>query len=440
MKRIVVAAAALLAAACGGATDNKAGGAAALQPQIDMPSAGVDEVAEKFVKLALAIGEHDPAYVDAYNGPAEWAEAAKSEKRSLDALRGDADEILKSLEELSRDGVSAREAGLERQTIAAKTRIRMAGGEKLSFDEEAKMLYGVAPPDYSPAEFDAALADIDALVPGDGALSERVDAFRNTLAIPAEKRQAVFDAAIAECRRRTLAHYDLPPSEKFTMRFVTDKPWSGYNWYQGDFKSLIEINTDQPIIIDRAVDLGCHEGYPGHHVWNVLVERDLRKANDWIEFSIQPLFSPQALIGEGSANYGISLAFPGDEKTEFEKSTLFPLAGLDPVDAEKLAALNAAQRKLSHAGNFVARDYLDGRIDSAQAVELLMKYLLISRSRAEQRLKFIETYRSYVINYNVGLDLVEAFVKREMASGAEPWASFETLLKSPDALSVLVPA
>ena len=440
MKWIVVATAALLAAACGGASGDKAETSPLPAPEAEFSVVGIDELAEKFVKLALALGEHDPAYVDAYHGPSEWADAAKAEKRSVEALRGDANEILEALEVLKGDGVTPREAALAQQTLAALTRLKMADGEKFSFNEEAKLLYGVTPPDYSTAAFDAVLAEIDALIPGPGALSDRVDAFRNTLAIPADRRKAVFDAAIAECRRRTLAHYRLPPGEKFSLSFVSDKPWSGYNWYKGGFESLIEVNTDQPIIIDRAVDLGCHEGYPGHHVWNLIVERDLRDANGWVEFSILPLFSPQALIGEGSANYGIDLAFPGDEKAAFEKSVLFPLAGLNPADADKLAALAAAQRKLSHAGNAVARDYLNGVISGDQAIDRLMKYQLSSRARAEQRVKFIETYRSYVINYNIGRDLVESYIERERAKGVDPWSAFEALLKSPDALSMLAPA
>ena len=99
--------------------------------------------------------------------------------------------------------------------------------------------------------------------------------------IPKDRLAAVFDAAIAECRRRTLQHIDLPDGESFRIEYVTDKPWSGYNWYEGDYFSLIQINTDLPIFIDRAVDLGCHEGYPGHHTFGVLVERELVEGRDW---------------------------------------------------------------------------------------------------------------------------------------------------------------
>jgi len=71
-----------------------------------------------------------------------------------------------------------------------------------------------------------------------------------------------------------MAHVELPATERFTIEYVTGKSWSGYNWYQGDYKSLIQVNTDLPIYIDRAIDLACHEGYPGHHVYNVLLEKN----------------------------------------------------------------------------------------------------------------------------------------------------------------------
>ena len=136
------------------------------------------------------------------------------------------------------------------------------------------------------------------------------------------------DAAIAECRTRTLRHIALPANERFTLAFVTDKPWSGYNYFQGDAASKIEINTDQPIFTDRAIDLGCHEGYPGHHVYNALLEKTFVRDRGWVEMSVYPLYSPMSFVAEGSANYGIDLAFPGDEAETFEREVLLPLAGL----------------------------------------------------------------------------------------------------------------
>jgi hypothetical protein len=118
-----------------------------------------------------------------------------------------------------------------------------------------------------------------------------------------------------------------PAGEAFTLEFVTGKSWSGYNYYQGNYRSLIQINTDLPVRLSRAVDLGCHEGYPGHHAYNVLLERDLSRGRGWTEFSVYPLYSPQSLIAEGSANYGIDLAFTPEERLAFERDVLIPLAG-----------------------------------------------------------------------------------------------------------------
>ena len=131
----------------------------------------------------------------------------------------------------------------------------------------------------------------------------------------------------------------MPANESFVLEFVTNKPWSGYNWYKGNAQSLIQINTEFPIYIDRAVDLGCHEGYPGHHAYNALLEKKLVKDKGWTEFSVYPLYSPMSLIAEGSANYGIEMAFTEAERLAFERDVLFPMAGLDPKLAKKYADL-----------------------------------------------------------------------------------------------------
>ena len=403
-------------------------------------AASLDAIGEAFVKLALGVGEHDAAFVDAYHGPVEWSEAAKADARSLDELEAEARGLLISVAGARRAEPGVRGAMLEKQLRAALTRIEMAQGKTFSFNEETRLLYDAVAPDYDIADFDAALADIDALIPGEAPLSERVEAFRNSLAIPADKLQAVFDAAIAECRRRTLAHYDLPENERFELEFVTDKPWSGYNWYQGDYESLIQVNTDFPVIIDRAVDLGCHEGYPGHHTWNIKLERHLLEEQDWIEYSVYPLFSPMSVVAEGSANYGIELAFPGTEKIAYERDVLFPLAGLDPAKADALDRLNDARRRLSHARNHVAREYLDGHISRDEAIGLMETYGLQSRERAEQGVRFIETYRGYVINYNLGRDLVSAYVAAQATGDDDAWEVFRRLLSTPLSASDLAAA
>jgi hypothetical protein len=278
-------------------------------------------------------------------------------------------------------------------------------------------------------------------LPGSGPVPERYVRYRNQFVIPPAKVDTVFKAAIAACKERTERHLTLPPGESFVVEYVTDKPWSGYNWYKGNFHSVIQVNTSLPIYIDRAVDLACHEGYPGHHVYNALLEKSLVRDRGWMEFSVYPLFSPQSLIAEGSANYGIDIAFPGEERTAYERGTLFPLAGLPADKADEYYRIQELVRELSYAGNEAARRYLNGEIDARAAADWLQRYALMSPAVAEQRVKFFDKYRSYVINYNYGQDLVRAYVERTAGPNATAdarWNVFSELLASPRLPSGLV--
>jgi hypothetical protein len=263
---------------------------------------------------------------------------------------------------------------------------------------------------------------------------ERYDAYRRAFVIPRDKLDAVFQRAIQACRERTREHVTLPEGEQFTVEYVTNKSWSGYNWYQGGFRSLIQVNTDLPIYIDRAIDLACHEGYPGHHVYNVLLEKHMVRDRGWREFTVYPLFSPQSLIAEGTANFGIEVAFPGKDRVEFEKSTLFPAAGLDGARAPDYYEVQALVDQLAYAGNEAARRYLNKEIDAAQAAAWLERYALMTHDRAAQRVRFFDQYRSYVINYNLGKDMVRGYIEGRGGTPDQPakrWEEFERLLASP---------
>ena len=252
---------------------------------------------------------------------------------------------------------------LTRQLAAMRSRIAMLQGRKFTFDEESLALYDAVAPTKPVAEFDAVLAQLSAKLPGEGPLIDRYDRYKAGFIIPKTRLDRVFQEAIRGCRGR-VPSIQMPMQERFTIEYVTGKSWSGYNWYQGNFKSLIQINTDLPIYIDRAVDLACHEGYPGHHVYNVLLEKNLVKDRGWIEYTVYPLFSPQSLIAEGTANYGIDVAFSTADRLRFESDVLFPLAGLDESKAAEYYSILALVDRLSYAGNEAARQYLDGKIDS----------------------------------------------------------------------------
>jgi len=393
-----------------------------------------DAVARDYVALQLEIGERDSGYVDAYYGPAEWREAARSNPRTTAELAAAAAAMARRLEALPAAPGSTearRKAFLAAQLIAARTRLRLVQGERMSFADEAGGLYGVRPELRPLADYDPVLARIERLVPGDGSLAARVEAFGDRFIIPADRLDAVMRAAIAECRRRTVAHMALPEGEAFTLEFVTGQSWSGYNWYQGRYRSLIQVNTDFPVRMNRAIDLGCHEGYPGHHLHNMLLERDLARGRDWVEYMVYPLYSPQSFIAEGSANYGIELAFPGAERLEFERRVLYPLAGISSEGAETYLAVQDAIRDLAGARFTIALDLLEGRIDRDQAVALTQRYQLVGRARAEQSIAFTTHYRAYVINYGLGLDMVRAHVEAQGPDPARRWAAMTRLLSEP---------
>ncbi|MEM9172623.1 MAG: hypothetical protein AAGA84_07960 [Pseudomonadota bacterium] len=393
----------------------------------------LDSLAEDYLVLELAMGEIDVAHVDAYFGPPALREQARQTGWTLAEIDSRADALSAALAQwLDADTVERVQPLLQR-IVALKMRVAINQGQFVDFDTEAKALFGVSAPDYDDQHFEAILTQIDALLPGEAPLAQRVSSFRAQFDVPPDRLEAVFAAAMEECRKRTLKHIALPDNESFTIEYVSDKPWSGYNWYQGNAVSLIQINTDFPVAIDRAIDLGCHEGYPGHHTYNAIVERDLMRARGWVEFSLYPLFSPQSLVAEGSGNYGIEVAFPADERIAYERQVLFPLAGLDAEKADLYYRLQALMAKLSYAGNEAARDYLNGDIDADSAAQWLSRYTLTTLERARQRVRFIDTYRSYVINYNLGQDLVRRHVERLGGDRDARWVRFEALLKDPNA-------
>jgi hypothetical protein len=395
------------------------------------------QIAREYVRLVLAMGQHDKDYVDAYYGPEDLKKEAEAAKLTLDGIAAGVKGLQTQVaglpspaDELGR----LRHQYLEKQLAAMAARVRMLKGERLSFDEESKALYDAVAPTYPEAHFQEVLDRLATRFPGSGSLVDRYDAWRRAFVIPREKLDTVFQAAVAACRERTRAHVTLPAKEQFTVEYVTNKSWSGYNWYQGDVRSLIQVNTDLPIYIDRAIDLACHEGYPGHHVYNALLEQHLVKGRGWIEFTVYPLFSPQSLIAEGTANFGIEVAFPGRERVAYEQATLFPLAGLDGSRAAEYYEVMALVDQLSYAGNEAARRYLNGQIDAAGAAAWLERYALMPRDRAAQRVRFFDQYRSYVINYNYGKDLVRTFIEGRGGTPGNParrWQEFEKLLSSP---------
>ena len=398
----------------------------------------LNSIAEPYTKLVLAVGQHDADYVDAYYGPKEWSEEAKTEMKPLSVIKEAALQLKTKLDEIdipqNGDILYLRHEYLQKQIASLISRVEVLNGKKLSFDEEAKAYYDVEPPIFPEEHFQKLVSELHSIVPGRGSIPERVEAYRRQFTITPDKTDKVFNAAIYECRQRTKKYIELPENETFRLEYVHNKSWSGYNWYKGNNESLIQINTDLPIFLERAIDLAAHEGYPGHHVYNCLLETAFARKFGWVEFTVYPLFSSQSLIAEGTANFGIEVAFPGKERMEFERSMLFPLAGLDKDQAENYSKVQALAAKLSYAGNEAARRYLNAEISRGDAAQWLVNYALMSPEHAQQRTRFFDQYRSYIINYNFGLDLVRHYIERRGGTEDKPgkrWEEFTKLISSP---------
>jgi hypothetical protein len=158
-------------------------GCAATRPAEPVPS--MDEIAKGYVRLVLAVGRHDPEYVDAYYGPPKWRAEAEARDRSLPDLRADADALLVALERQpvgpgeGADGVEMerrRRRFLARQLEAVAARIDLLAGREMSFDEELRALYDAVAPRYGLEYFEETLDRLEESLPGEGHLAGRLGA------------------------------------------------------------------------------------------------------------------------------------------------------------------------------------------------------------------------------------------------------------------------
>lgn len=413
----------------------------------------LDDLARAYVQLVLALGEHDPDTVDAYYGPSEWRAAARAAALPLDRIEQHAQALRAHVADLP-DGDTAAPAALiplrrrylEAQLRALATRAQICQGRSFGFDQEVRRLYDTEAPRCPDDAFEPLLARIAALLPqdagtgtGTGTLAERYNRYLGHQAIPPARIEAVMQAAIAAARARTATRLPLPPGERFELALVGGRPWSAYNWYQGGYASRIELNTALPLTVGRVIELAAHEGYPGHHVYNALLEQRLVRGLGWPEFQVYALFSPQSLIAEGTADYGIGLAFPGADRQAFAEA-LFRLAGLDAGEAGRYLEITALARELAPAGIEAARRYLDGAANAEQTQAWLQRTTLASPERARQRLAFFERYRAYIVNYSWGETLVRRHVEASRGGAAgspAAWQAYLELLTAPCTPSLL---
>jgi len=407
-------------------------------PDRNLTSSGLNQIAKAYVRLGLDIGQYDPDFVDAYYGPDSLKPTA------VKASSFPKDQFLKAVQNLktrldpfisnSKDPSLRNKARwISYQLTAFGCRIRMFSGEHISFNQQTKELFGVEPPAYTEDYFRSLLKQLDHLLPGEGSVNSRFQVLSDRFIIPRQKLDTVIKVTISESKKRALRYLTLPATEQIRLEYVTGKSWSGYNWYQGNYTSLIQYNTDVTSSVERVIDIASHEGYPGHHVYNGLLEKNLYKDKGWVEISFYPLFSPQSLIAEGSANFGVEVAFPAAEKIAFVTQELLPLAGLDTSGVTAYFRALAIKSKLLNVRTEVTRRFIDGKMSDSTAIRWLMEYGMFNEKDAVRSLSFTKKYQSYVINYTYGMELVKNYIESNGGTENNPakrWKLFEWLLSN----------
>jgi hypothetical protein len=402
----------------------------------------LDAPAEAYVKLALAIGAHDPEYVSAYYGPPAWRDEAAREKLPLAEIVRRAGGALREVEAAcpAPGPFGAWRCGfLRAQLEAVRAEAERLSGRRFTFEEEARAVYGIALAGGG-GQLEAEAAVIAALVPGEGDVAARLRAYLKRFEVPEPLLGDVLARSIAECRARTARHVSLPPGERVDLERVSGRPWAMYSGYRGDFRTVLQVNSDVPLGAWPVLVLGCHEAYPGHHVLSTLLEERLVRPHGLVELAILPLFSPFGVVVEGSAVYAPELAYPGDEATQFERGVLFPAAGLDPAEATRYVEVARRVGRLRYLVRLeAARRLLDGEADRDATRAWLERVGFYTRPEADRLLRFVDGYRAYAAAYVVGPDLVRARVERAGTDPAARWRAFEELLVPPTLPADLAP-
>jgi hypothetical protein len=400
-------------------------------------AARIEAQAETYVALALALGRIDPGAVDTFFGPAALAPPADRPAPTLADVRARASRLLDDIGGDHAPAFAARRAALAGDV---RTLLRlidaMQAEEPQRFDEEARRLYGFDVDAIDDRPRRAALAQLATLLPGPEPLPVRVAAFRARLAVPAGRRAAVFAAALAECRRRTLAHWPLPPGERVDVRWDDGVP-AAWHDYLGAGHSVLKVNMQAVAFVGAAIDTACHEAYPGHHAQFLAMESAAGPRGLPVEDRVVLLRSPASVLREGAANYGVRLAFPIAERAAFARDILYPLAGLPPREAATDARVHQLLGELELSVVPILRAYRDGALPAAAAAAALRDEALIASPEA--LLRFTDQYGAFVIGYTIASDRVAAQVtERSARSHRDMWAVLHEIVGTTD-LSALAP-
>jgi hypothetical protein len=355
--------------------------------------------AEDYLLLGLRLGRHVDGLVDAYYGPPELKEQVDAEEPA-------------PAEQLAADGDALRDrladGWLRDQVAACAAYAHVLAGDELSYADEVERCYGVRPERTPTSVYEAAHARLDELLPGEGSLTERRRRWREQHQVSGEVALRIVEDLMPVLRELTTAIVGLPAGESVGLEAVSDEPWWAFNYYRGDLRSDVVLNTDVPTTSFDVIHLVAHEIYPGHHTEHAVKEQRLLRDAGKIEEGIQLVPTPQAVVSEGIAETGAEVALAEGREPAY---AVLRKHGVD-MDfdlAEQLAELGEQLRPVGLDAALMIHDE-GASLEEAQAY--IERWSLVPPDRAKHSIAFATdpTWRAYVITYTAGRDLCRAFV------------------------------
>src|SRR5215212_3770958 len=366
------------------------------------------DVPLEYVRLGLRFDRLESGFVDAFTGdPRIKAEVADEPAPTPVQLRNQARALLG---ELDSAGLPAdRTNYLRGQLTGLECTARKMNGEPVGFVDEVAAYFQVDVVLGDPAEYAAAHAELGALLPGDGSLAERYAAHRQREECPPERLEVAVHALSSALRDRVRGRYGLPEVETVRYEVVTDKPWSGFNYYEGDYRSRVAINADLPHRLSQLPHLVAHESYPGHHTEHCRKERGLVERAGRTEHTVFLVNTPECLMAEGLADLGVQ-ASVGEGWEPWAEGILGDLGlRFDGHLAERVAAAVAPLNRVRQDAAVLLHDR---GADTADVSAYLQRWALVSHDRAVQQLRFLTDplWRAYISTYVEGFDLLSRWL------------------------------
>jgi hypothetical protein len=362
----------------------------------------MDNLAREYLRLALAAGTHYDGIVDAYYGPAELRREAEAEPGTPETIAHAAATLRGRLTGIVEE---QRRRWLHGQLLALETIMRRLAGEELDYRDEVARCFDAQPQATPAAVYDEAHRRLDELLPPGPSLRQRVEARGERLTVPADRLPAILDWLVEQIRADCRRHYPVPQGESLTISLVAGQPWSGYNWYDGELRSRVEINTDLPVRASDLIGLVTHECFPGHHLEHAWKEQRLYREAGRAEVSVQLINTPEAYISEGLAEVGGNLIISPDRWAElFDEICRRADIALEPAEAGRQWQVGRALHSLrGSSGDASLMLHAEGR-PREEVVGFVETRALRTREQAEKTLEFIShpLWRTYVFCYAGG--------------------------------------